>query len=509
MQWVFEEQFAGLAEHAAPVIRELHRRKHRVTLACHQAEKHAFQQLINADFYHGHPELVTIENWRWNSTPPDVLFSVLPGAPGKLLRDSQGPADILRVALPHGLTDKHTKFPHEVIGHPLGYFNILLASGPNMFEGSWQKYIKRHPQTESALNIIPTGSPKTDALFEPDFDRDAQCRQRGLDPAKPTILYAPTFQKEASLEQAGIAIITALAACDANILVRLHHLSINPSVGFATEHHGGKDWRATLRKLANQHPNLKPVDGDSTPYFKLADILVGDVSGACYEFIVQNKPVIFWDCPQYFARYGDDNIAYHGRQAGTIVDSIPMLQQAIAHELAHPDHKSSNRRTLINALCFRRGDAAAFAVDQLEQLHRSRQFPTHGVTANLHYDALLNAYISERIHRAWLEHGPLTLMGAGKHTVALLAQLAQQPQLPPIHQLFSNILDDNPQKTFIHDLPIATPDSITTPPACVILSTDYYQEEMQTRLKQLWGDATITIDLYEPFPWHRPQSKLT
>lgn len=507
MHVVFEEIYSGLAEHAAPVMRQLQQRNHNVVIACHASERDVYNKLIDNGFYSGKPKVVTFDDWSWDCRI-DALFSVVPGSPGPLLRDTEGPTDIIRAAMPHGLTDKANKFPAHFIGHPLGYFNVLLASGPAMFDGSWKAYVGKHPQTIHQLKIINAGVPKTDALFDNTYHRTDILQTLGLDASKKTVLYAPTFHRETSLEQHGLQILEQLGRLDCNLLVRLHHLSLSMDNADAIKSHGGKNWRNIIKKLESKYPNLRMVEGDSTPCFVAADLMVSDVSGAAFEFIVQDKPVVFIDAPDFFAINGKGGVAYTGRNAGIIVSDINKLGEQVAQQSTAPELKARERRALISKLIYRCGKAAGYVADTLESLHRSGDFSGLGPRLNLQTDCLLNEYIIERIKRAFLEHGEQVLLyGAGQHTNRLLKLCERERQSGYSTPAFKTILDDNISLRSINGIPVIRPSQLKIPPECIILSTDYYQTEMRERVVKYFGGKTEIIDLYKPFPWYHPDNK--
>lgn len=505
--WVLlvEECHLGLAEHAAPVVREWLRRGYSAVLACATADVTGFEKLVHDGFYGGVPDVCSFDDWTWDRRV-DVMLSVLPGSPGPLFRDVLSPTDIPRIALPHGLTDKRNKFPADFIGHPLGYFNVLLASGLEMFHGSWEDYYAVHPEVEWGLCFEPVGVPKTDAMIN-GVDRKTEIIERfQLDAARPTVLYAPTFQREASLEQAGETIVQTLAGMDVNVLIRLHHLSVNLENKDAMAAHGGRDWRARGREWMEQYPNIRFVEGDSTDYFIAADVLVGDVSGACYEFMLQDKPVIFWDVPLFFEKQGTDGIAFYGRDAGVIVSSAESLSEAVTSAVHGDDPASIKRGALIQRLAYHRGYAAAVAVDGMERwILELEPYPKWGVKAVQREDLLLEQLVIERLQNAALKYESIALYGAGQHTRRLL-KLIEKACRAEIHMpRIDVILDDHPLRCSLQGIVIRRPAEISRPD-CVVLSTDYFQQQMTETMRNIWGDDIPVINLYAGLAWYKPRS---
>jgi len=500
----FEQHLPGLAEHSAPVIAACLLRKN-IIVCVNTPEnrdlaflKDAFRQIPGNERI----RYLTYEE-SLHGEPFDAVFSIMPSSPGLYLTQPDSPTNIPRIAATHGLTDKRSKFPVDGLERPLGYFNVLFATGPAMFRGSWEAYIKRNPISADALRIFEIGAPKTDVLLNAAFDRTTVLQGIGLDPARSTVLYAPTFQKEASLEQHGLQIIEQLSALDINLIVRLHHYSIDLENQEVTARgHRGKDWRTIMQKLCKQHPNMRYVEGDSNPWFVAADVLVGDVSGASFEYILQNKPVVFIDVPEFFHAQGTEGIGYWGRYAGDIVYDIKHLGSTVQRVLKEPNALQSKRQQLIHDLVYHPGQAATQTVDTLIGLMTGElTYPTWGPKTALQHDYMMHECICERM--ASLHKKKVALFGAGQHTEKLLHLM--QTDTTRRYPTIQMILDDKPPAANKYpDIPIYKPEETDISSIdCIILSSDYFQDKMKARCKELYGKAINVIDLYDAFYWHR------
>lgn len=493
---LFEHAEAGLAEHSAPIALEWAFRGHRAIVMAPASELPGVRNAHKTRQKHqGRITFKAFEEHgiKWNRI--HAMLNIIPGEPGPAFRDITSPCNIPRVTINHGLTDKQTTFPADYIGNGAGYANVLFACGPAMFKGSWEQYSKKWPEILHSLKIIPVGSPKTDILFDNTYQRDVVLQSLRLDPSKPTVLYAPTYQKEASLERHGIDIIRTLAAMPVNVIVRPHHLSTK------------QGWTVRLRALEPEHTNLRVMESSSNPLFVAADIMVSDASGACFEYMLQNKPVIFFDVPDFFKKHGREGVGFWGRNAGIIVKNTSKLRSAVNFALSHPANKSAERKKIIKNLVYRRGGAAVKAVDTLLGLIEGRiEYPSWGPRQCLRQDILMNACISERLERCSCETKSVALFGAGAHTIRLLDFIKKASKNGKRMPAIPCIIDDHakPGET-MDNIPVikpeaASPDSFDT----IILSTDYHQALFKKRCKQIFGPAMPTIDLYEPFPWHRP-----
>lgn len=326
-----------------------------------------------------------------------------------------------------------------------------------------------------------------------------------LDPGRPTVLYAPTYQREASLEQNGLAIIESLASLNINMLMRLHHLSVAPRKNGTFV---PRDWRTVLRKLEHKYLNLRVVEGDSNPYFVAADLLVGDVSGACYEYILQDKPVVFYDVPSFFEAHGKSGVSYWGRDAGTIVTNPCKLKTAVMDELQNPACRAAARRKLISQLVYECGNAAKRAIAALVDLIEHRiEYPIWGPRQNVRQDALLHAYILERLERCAVETKEVALFGAGAHTPRLLQIMdtakSNGHRMPKVAFILDDCADAITQP--LRGIPVVQPNNDMAPKIdAIILSTDYHQQKLLRRCRDIFGPTMPIIDLYSLFPWHRP-----
>lgn len=364
-----EERVAGLAEHSAPLIVECLRRGHfHILIITPQSELEGVKDFhqnmgINLDMI----TYLSSEELDFKKLNIDAMLTGSTSCNEPLFTDMRSPTNVPRIAKSHTITNKNTMFP--AIGryyHPMAQFNVFFAFGPAEFRGCWREYIKLHPYTVRTVKIFEIGSPKTDILFDNVYDRTEILEELGLDPDKKTVLYAPTFQKETSLEQCGLEIIDIIRSMNVNLLIRVHHMSLAlHNLNARKRGHGGKDWRKILEQIDRDNPNVCYVEGDSSPYFVASDLLVGDVSGACYEFILQNKPVVFIDTPEFFAEHGTDGVSYWGRKSGDIVLDIGDLSNVIQLNLDDPALKEEQRQALIEQLVYNPGHAAEVAVDTL------------------------------------------------------------------------------------------------------------------------------------------------
>lgn len=383
---VLEAPAYGLREHWDPLICTLCARpKMRVVLAVYSHELEKFRSSYGAQGNDLAVDIIPFDNFPALRVVPDAIVSFYP-ASGLALSRYIDPQKTIRVVLTHTLSDKEALFSDRYREDALADFDVLFLSGPIMHERFHQQYVPRCPDTAERLLLVPAGYPKVDTLFDGRYDRTATLQRLGFGPQRSTVLYAPTWEREASLEVCGVEAIESLASLDVNLLVKPHYMSLVPGDAhgtgvLATQYgHGGKDWRKTLLDFENRFSNMRFIqDNDVNPYLVAADLMVTDVSGVGYEFVLLNKPIVFIDVPQLFEKLGTTGIHYWGRSCGDIVFDIADLASTVQRNLDHPRAKGKERVELGEKLVYNKGSAATKTVEALEGLLDGRSLSPSSV----------------------------------------------------------------------------------------------------------------------------------
>jgi CDP-glycerol glycerophosphotransferase (TagB/SpsB family) len=184
---------------------------------------------------------------------------------------------------------------------------------------------------------LVTGMPKLDCLVMGAFDRDEFLRARRLDPALPTVLYAPTGTKHNSMETMGLDVIARVGMADKwNLLIKLHDHPKNTAI----------DWAALV--TARESDRIRLVrEVDVVPYLQAADVLLTDASSVSIEYTLLDRPMVFLDVPELLqnvvARGGFLDLETHGRKMGDLVERAEEVPAALADALAHPERHRAER----------------------------------------------------------------------------------------------------------------------------------------------------------------------
>lgn len=214
-----------------------------------------------------------------------------------------------------------------------------------------------------AIRLI--GMPKTDCLVDGTIRRDPVLAGLGLDPARPTILYAPTWSPASSLNVMGVELIAGLAGLPVNVIVKLHDRSRDPRPQYS----GGIDWVARLQPVLEPGRIVLAPGHDISPYLVASDVMVTDHSSAGFEFLLCDRPIVRIHRPQLIelANIHRDYVTLLASVAES-VNTAPEAIDAVACALADPGARSAERRTVATDLFYRPGGATARSVRALYEV---------------------------------------------------------------------------------------------------------------------------------------------
>jgi hypothetical protein len=259
---------------------------------------------------------------------------------------------------------RQINFSHGVAGKydldcpadlPIRFSRYTRVAFPN--ESRLLHYLKAGLVTQEQAALI--GYPKVDALLQDPRPAREVAAEIGLDPSRPTVIYAPTFSPASSLHDAGEAIIATLLSAGWNTIVKLHDRSLSADVRYTA----GIDWRERLSRFQANRAFLLASSGDSTPYVLASDVMVTDHSSIGFEFCVLNRPLIVYDAPRLaaHARINPDRIALL-RSTATVVKDSCELSAALRLAADAPQEREADRRRVANEIFYRPGTATGRAL---------------------------------------------------------------------------------------------------------------------------------------------------
>lgn len=214
-----------------------------------------------------------------------------------------------------------------------------------------------------AIRLI--GMPKTDCLADGSFERDAVLRSLGLDPSRPTILYAPTWSPASSLNAIGEELVAALARMPVNVIMKLHDRSRD----LRERYSGGIDWVARLQPLLTPGRGVLAPGHDISPYLVSADLMITDHSSAGFEFLLRDRPVVRIHRPALLelANIHKDYVELLASVSDSVNDAADAVA-AVERALSNPSARSADRQAVAADLFYRPGGATRRSVEALCEL---------------------------------------------------------------------------------------------------------------------------------------------
>jgi len=173
----------------------------------------------------------------------------------------------IKVQIFHGLCEE--KRGHYDI---TGFFDLYCTPGPVMTEN----FLSLQEKYGTFL-VKETGWSKLDIMFN--HKPIEECKaEMGLDPPKPTVLYAPTFSKRYTSSSDLFHEIKVLQNQDWQWIAKFHDLE-------------EKDVIKQYELFASDHFRIIKDEG-ILPWIFAADILITDTSSVAYEFLLLNRPIV-------------------------------------------------------------------------------------------------------------------------------------------------------------------------------------------------------------------------
>jgi hypothetical protein len=259
-----------------------------------------------------------------------------------------------RIHLFHGVAGKYNLDCPVGIAPVVASFDELLFPNADRLVRYLDAGLIDPRRTKASL----VGYPKVDCLVDGSLDRAAIAAATGLNPAAPTVLYAPTWSQYSALHTTGLDLLPKLASLGLNVLVKLHDRSFDASRDLR-----GIDWRSRL-DVIGRLPNIRVVQGaDVSPYLFVADLVVTDHSSVGFEFMLLDRPVVVIDCPELVekASVSRDKVALL-RGAADVVLPGADIPRVVTQALGSPQRLGPRRRAVAERLFYQPGGATARAV---------------------------------------------------------------------------------------------------------------------------------------------------
>jgi len=211
-----------------------------------------------------------------------------------------------------------------------------------------------------AIRLV--GMPRSDCLVDGTLHRDAVLESRGLDPSRPTVLYAPTWTPYSSLNAIGEAVLSGLVDAGYTVLVKLHENSFD----LAYENSGGVDWAARLTPILERGTARLIREANASPWLVAADVLITDHSSVGFEYLLLDRPLVRIEMPELINRANvpREYVDLLASPSFTVHDASGVLER-VERAFADPRCGSQTRREVAAELFYRPGGATRRAVREL------------------------------------------------------------------------------------------------------------------------------------------------
>ena len=264
-----------------------------------------------------------------------------------------------RVQMFHGVAGKYSHIydrPKDVSGwHRFFFIN----------ERRLQNFVRSGalPAGSAASRLV--GMPKVDKLVNGAFERSAVLGGFGLDPERPSILFAPTWSPYSALNQMGEALVSNIIRAGYTLIVKLHENSRDPLYANS----GGVDWFSRLRPLLPAGRGYLAEGGDACAVMAAADVMITDHSSIGFEYLLLDRPLLRVWMPELIARTNipEDYVALLAEASHTIA-GVEELLPAIEKQLSDPHALSSSRKAVAQEMFYKPGTATDRAVNEIYQV---------------------------------------------------------------------------------------------------------------------------------------------
>jgi len=193
------------------------------------------------------------------------------------------------------------------LNHGTGIKNILYRNLAGSTGNRYQIFVEGQHRVDSIVNsgsigkseVHLIGLPKLDLYFQGRYDNKEAILQRwGLDPGRPTVLFAPTY-KPTCLYRIRDDIFEQ--TLDYNLIIKLHPYSW---MGKYAPHRQHKIYEKRAEKYP--HAVLLPFDEyNIVPYYAVADTILSEASSTVFDFLAFQKTGIIFDLPCHRLKHSD------------------------------------------------------------------------------------------------------------------------------------------------------------------------------------------------------------
>lgn len=244
-----------------------------------------------------------------------------------------------------------------------GYHNIYFTNSPGDCADT-EQWINKSSKSNIKKSFI-TGLARSDKLaVSKKEDGKSFLKEYGLCQTKRNIVIGSHWPDKSLFRTLGVEFINTLCKeyQDANIIVTGH----------------GNLWRDELDNLLNRMNVVAdkndncyffPVLAENIGLLRSADIFIGDNSSFFVEFCIVDKPILFFDNPDFI--FGDKQVGCLYKKASTPFSTEAELLTEIDKVMTMPDLLCNHRKQVVDHFLANIGHASETVVNTTESLGKN------------------------------------------------------------------------------------------------------------------------------------------
>jgi hypothetical protein len=253
------------------------------------------------------------------------------------------PKNSISIFIGHGFQGKRNFIPKKYFDD----IDHIFLYGPSHLR-ILKYYMRKAKFNIKKIKFWKTGYANYDDQFKNIYNILKIKKELNIKNNRINILYAPAWESHASLRANSDEIIKLFSELKMyNFIIKLHPTLLvdkkSPSYNFYT---GGIDWNKKISSYENKYYNIYFYKSlKINPLFKLCKLMITDFSSVALGFMLENKPVIFYNQKKNF----DDNLISSGYEK--YFANNPLLNNGMNYGLAISnisELSSSIKNLLIN-----------------------------------------------------------------------------------------------------------------------------------------------------------------
>ena len=292
-------------------------------------------------YYIGEKKLITL----MMKMDADMVVMTMPDLENFHIKRSYVRKDIEYVYIPHGMDSLNLTMREGSVDH---FDTVFCVGKEQLREIRETERVNQLPQKK----LVEWGYCLLDQM-RADYEKTAHKEN-----AQPTVLIAPSWQKDNIVDNCLDALLDKLQSTGYRIIVRPHPQHVR---------HQPEKMEMLKNKYA-YNPNIEiQTDFSSNSTVYQADMMITDWSGIAYEYAYTTyKPVVFVDTPMkvmnpQYQKIGIEPINIWCRnEIGTILhmDEIDQAARVVRHTMEHSDEYHDRIEQFVNTYVYNLGSSA-------------------------------------------------------------------------------------------------------------------------------------------------------